>query len=124
MSPYDPNVLRALNRKGGDLVAPGQDDLGRRQAAGRKKRGRKNKYYRQIDHEDGKEAKRGGDPNSSEDGELRNISEQDEEDEEEIQRRRNQVKAQREEAQQNEADEAERLRQQKAALDLRLELDK
>lgn len=43
------DVLEALNRKGGDLIAPGIDDEYARRKAQKKKRGRKNKYYRQID---------------------------------------------------------------------------
>lgn len=55
VKPYDATVLRALSRKGGDLVSPGLQEDNRRQAS-RKKRGRKNKYYKQIDHEDDQEA--------------------------------------------------------------------
>ena len=50
-------ILSALQRKGGDLLTPGleKDDYLRKRTT-KKKRGRKNKYYRQIDAEDDEEA--------------------------------------------------------------------
>ena len=50
-------ILSALARKGGDLLTPGleKDDYLRKKTT-KKKRGRKNKYYRQIDAEDDEEA--------------------------------------------------------------------
>jgi hypothetical protein len=49
------DVLEALNRKGGDLLTPGIDDDYARKNKSKKKRGRKNKYYKQIDQEDDEE---------------------------------------------------------------------
>lgn len=43
------DVMEALNRKGGDLLTPGIDDEMRKRSQKQKKRGRKNKYYKQID---------------------------------------------------------------------------
>jgi hypothetical protein len=51
------DVLEALNRKGGDLLTPGIENEDKRRIANKKKRGRKNKYYKQIDQEDDEEAK-------------------------------------------------------------------
>jgi hypothetical protein len=45
------DVLEALNRKGGDLITPGISDGYNRRKQSKKKRGRKNKYYRQIDQD-------------------------------------------------------------------------
>jgi len=72
-------ILIALARKGGDLVAPGIDknDFSNRRNL-KKKRGRKNKYYRQIDQEDDEEADAMSD--GSDDG-LDGIKEEDDEDE-------------------------------------------
>lgn len=81
----DANVLSALNRKGGDLVSPGVEEDRRRQGS-RKKRGRKNKYYKQIDHEDDQEANHISD--ESERDRLDGIREEDDDDEEEAARRR------------------------------------
>jgi len=74
--------LIALGRKGGDLVTPGieKDDYGASKKNLKKKRGRKNKYYRQIDAEDDEEADQMSD--GSDDG-LDGIKEEDEEDDEE-----------------------------------------
>lgn len=51
------DISTALARKGGDLLTPGydKDDYSRRRGT-KKKRGRKNKYYKQIDAEDDQEA--------------------------------------------------------------------
>jgi len=75
-------ILSALARKGGDLLTPGvdKDDYSKRKTT-KKKRGRKNKYYRQIDAEDDEEADQMSD--GSEDDGLDGIKEEDEEDEEE-----------------------------------------
>lgn len=43
------DVMEALNRKGGDLLTPGIENQIERRKSKIKKRGRKNKYYRQID---------------------------------------------------------------------------
>jgi hypothetical protein len=51
------DVMEALNRKGGDLLTPGIENDTERRKSKVKKRGRKNKYYRQIDQEDDEEAK-------------------------------------------------------------------
>lgn len=116
---FDSNVIRALNRKGGDLVAPGLEDDRRRQAA-RKQRGRKNKYYRQIDHEDDQEANHVTDETERE--RLDGIREEDDDDEEEAAKRRLEQEAAREGARRAGALEADQLRKEKAGLDLRKEL--
>lgn len=48
------DISTALARKGGDLLTPGYDDKDdySRKKGNKKKRGRKNKYYTQIDAED------------------------------------------------------------------------
>lgn len=51
------DVMEALARKGGDLLTPGIENETERRKSKVKKRGRKNKYYRQIDQEDDEEAK-------------------------------------------------------------------
>lgn len=78
------DILTALARKGGDLLTPGLDkeDFNRRKTQ-KKKRGRKNKYYRQIDAEDDEEADQMSD--GTDDDGLDGIKEEDEEDEEERQ---------------------------------------
>ena len=43
------DVLQAIGRKGGELITPGIDDDYSRRKGQKKKRGRKNKYYKQID---------------------------------------------------------------------------
>ena len=53
---FEFDVMKALNRKGGDLITPGIDDHDARRKGQKKKRGRKNKYYKQIDQEDDEEA--------------------------------------------------------------------
>jgi hypothetical protein len=40
------DVMNALNRKGGNLLTPGIDDTVGYKRQQRKKRGRKNKYYK------------------------------------------------------------------------------
>lgn len=57
-NPMDADLVYALNRKGGNLVEPNIEDEHAR-AGVRKKRGRKNRYYRIIDVEDEKEANKG-----------------------------------------------------------------
>ena len=63
--------MRQLHRKQGDLLAPidSDDELVNRKKAG-KRRGRKNKYYTQIDAEDDEEAGDGQDPSVNEDDDL------------------------------------------------------
>ena len=51
------DVMEALDRKGGNLLTPGIENQIERRKTKIKKRGRKNKYYRQIDQEDDEEAK-------------------------------------------------------------------
>ena len=76
------DIMTALARKGGDLVTPGLDTDGDyKRKAGKKKRGRKNKYYRQIDAEDDQEADAMSEA-SDEDAHDED-EEEDEEDEEE-----------------------------------------
>jgi hypothetical protein len=79
------DVVKALNRKGGDLVNPNIEDRDTRKT-NRKQRGRKNKYYRQIDDEDDQEANHisGSEYERALDG----IREEDEEDDEELIKRR------------------------------------
>lgn len=77
----DSKVLKAINRKGGNLGTPGNDSNKKRNGS-KKRRGRKNKYYRQIDHEDGQEANHISE-NSDEDH-LDHIREEDDDDEEAI----------------------------------------
>lgn len=43
---YAFDVQNALNRKGGNLITPGIDDEYAKKKALKKKRGRKNKYYK------------------------------------------------------------------------------
>jgi hypothetical protein len=43
---FEFDVMKALNRKGGDLITPGIDDHDARRKGQKKKRGRKNKYYK------------------------------------------------------------------------------
>ena len=43
---YAFDVQNALNRKGGNLITPGIDDEYAKKKAQKKKRGRKNKYYK------------------------------------------------------------------------------
>lgn len=74
-------ILTALARKGGDLITPKDNDNYHKKRSQKKKRGRKNKYYRQIDAEDDEEADQMSE-GSEEDG-LDGIKEEDEEDEEE-----------------------------------------
>ena len=74
-------ILTALARKGGDLLTPNTDNDYIRRGTTKKKRGRKNKYYRQIDAEDDEEADQMSD--MSDDDGLDGIKEEDEEDEEE-----------------------------------------
>lgn len=50
------DVLEALNRKGGELITPDVDGGSGRKKSLKKRRGRKNKYYKQIDQEDDEEA--------------------------------------------------------------------
>lgn len=71
-----------MARKGGDLLTPGLEveDYSRRKPT-KKKRGRKNKYYRQIDAEDDEEADQMSE--GTDDDGLDGIKEEDEEDEEE-----------------------------------------
>jgi hypothetical protein len=76
----------ALARKGGNLAAPRvDDDFDRRAVKGKKKRGRKNKYYRQIDQEDDQEANAISDEDNDA---LDGVKEEDDEDEDEQEARR------------------------------------
>lgn len=84
------DVMNALNRKGGDLVKPGIDEEIKKRAQ-KKNRGRKNKYYRQIDDEDNQEANQ----KSDNEGELDHIREEEDEDEDEMNRRRAELEAAR-----------------------------
>ena len=70
----------ALNRKAGGLVSQTEGDLEeRRNNRNNKRRGRKNKYYAQIDYEDDQEADQDEAPNDSR--ALQIIREQEEEEE-------------------------------------------
>ena len=70
----------ALNRKAGGLMSQQEGDLEeRRMKAKNRRRGRKNKYYAQIDHEDDQEADM--DQASDKEGDLQIIKEQEEEEE-------------------------------------------
>jgi len=106
------DVLEALNRKGGDLITPGIDDDYGRKKSQKKKRGRKNKYYKQIDQEDDEEANQIS--GESEDGLDGVKEEENEDDEEELNRKQQEI-----EARQRADKEAERRRKEKAAADLK-----
>jgi hypothetical protein len=70
----------ALNRKAGGLMSQHENDLEeRRMKAKNRRRGRKNKYYAQIDHEDDQEADMA--EASDREGTLQIIKEQEEEEE-------------------------------------------
>jgi len=71
------------------LITPGIDDEYNRKRSQKKKRGRKNKYYKQIDAEDDQEAHQISVDDSDNDG-LDNVKEEDDEsrDSEEEARRR------------------------------------
>ena len=109
-------ILTALARKGGDLVTPGvdKDDYSKRKSQ-KKKRGRKNKYYRQIDAEDDEEADQMSE-GSEEDG-LDGIKEEDEEDEEERLAKLAALKRQQELEEQERLRAAEEARKKKEAAD-------
>lgn len=97
--------MHALSRKGGNLVSkePGENLTVH---SSKKKRGRKNRYYRLIDVEDEKEANK---HSQSEDGDdLDKINEEDYsgDDDEEIAKKRMELEAKRK----LEGDNAEQLR--------------
>lgn len=112
---FEFDVMKALNRKGGDLITPGIDDHDARRKGQKKKRGRKNKYYKQIDQEDDEEANQiSGESDEGLDG----VKEEDnEDDEEEIQRKKQEL-----EERERIKREAERLRKEKAEADKKADL--
>ena len=91
------DVMNALNRKGGDLVSPSMDDEIKKRSQ-KKNRGRKNKYYKQIDDEDDQEANH----QSESDNDLDGIREEEDEDEDEVNRKRMEIEAARQEAKKKE----------------------
>lgn len=104
------DVMNALNRKGGDLINPDLDE-GTRKHSRKKQRGRKNKYYQQIDDEDDQEANH---KSGSEYDALDGIREEDDEDEDELNRKRQEIEAARLEREREEKAEADRLREEQA----------
>lgn len=85
------DILNALDRKGGELITPDLDADNYSRKKNKKRRGRKNEYYKQIDQEDNEEANKMGD--ETRDG-LGHVAEEDgEDDDEENQRKKKEEEA-------------------------------